>query len=144
LPIDIKRCIIFGKNRKIKNMETRRMPHKLRVDTSDLQYIKANDYKGLEYDYKGQPFTGFELYGYYENGQVVGECEYVNGEQMGWDIQYYENGNVETESLDYGATNVYYAKYDIEGNKILSHFFAPEFLEKVCAITGEDPNNVKK
>lgn len=94
-------------------------------------------------NYRGQPFTGFELDGYYENGQVVGECEYVNGEQMGWVIQYYEDSNVETESLNYGATTVYFAEYDSDGNKS-SHFFAPEFLEKVCAITGEDPNNVKK
>lgn len=122
----------------------KRMPDKIRVDTEDLQSMRVGAYIGEDMNYKGTPFTGFEIYGYYENGQVVGEFEYVNGERMGWTIEFYDNGVIMNESLDYGATNVYYATYDRDGTKTGSHFFAPELLEKVCALTGEDPNNVKK
>lgn len=125
-------------------MKTIRMPHKIRVDSSDLEIGDIGKYIGVDRIYQGQPFTGFKLDGYYENGQVSDECEYVNGEQMGWDIQFYENGNVETESLSYGATSVYFAKFNEDGTKIGSHFFAPEFLEEVCKITGEDPENVRR
>lgn len=122
-----------------------RRPDKIRVDVDDLEKGKTNVYTGGLYrNYQGKPFTGFMVDGYYENGQIAGESEYVNGEDIGWEIEYYDNGLVEKESLDYGATNVYYAEYDREGNKVLSGFFAPELLEKVCAITGEDPNNVKE
>ena len=57
----------------------KRMPNKIRVDTEDLQYIKGNDYIGVDMNYQGKPFTGFEIDGYYENGQIAGEIEYVNG-----------------------------------------------------------------
>ncbi|MFK7099716.1 hypothetical protein V3468_03425 [Flavobacterium oreochromis] len=125
-------------------MQTRRMPHKQRVDTEDLEYAKGNDYFGVDRNYNGQPFTGFQIDGYYENGQIAAECEYVNGEQIGWDVRFFENGNVETESLSYGATSVYFANFNEDGTKIGSHFFAPEFLEEVCKITGEDPENVRR
>lgn len=50
-----------------------------------------NDYTGGAYhNYKGKPFTGFALDGYYENGQVAGEREYVNGEDIGWIIMIME------------------------------------------------------
>ncbi len=125
-------------------MNNKRRPEKIRVDYDDLEEGKMNDYTGGAYrNYKGKPFTGFALDGYYENGQVAGEREYVNGEDIGWIISYYDNGNIEYESLDYGATNVFFKEYDYEGNSLGSHFFAPELLEKVCAITGEDPENVK-
>ncbi|MEC3876492.1 hypothetical protein [Chryseobacterium salviniae] len=123
----------------------KRMPNKIRVDTEDLQSVRVGTYVGEDMNYQGKPFTGFEIYGYHENGEIAGEFEYVDGERMGWDIQYYDNGFVERESLDYGATTVYFNKFDRDGNKILGGFVADkELLYKVCAITGEDPNNVKE
>ena len=123
----------------------KRMPNKIRVDTEDLQSVRVGTYVGEDMNYQGKPFTGFEIYGYHENGEIAGEFEYVDGERMGWDIQYYDNGFVERESLDYGATTVYFNKFDRDGNKILGGFVADkELLYKVCAITGEDANNVKE
>lgn len=122
----------------------KRMPNKIRVDSEDLQYVKGNDYFGVEYNYQGKPFTGFELDGYYENGQVACETEYVDGEQMGWVIEFYDNGMVERETLNYGATTVYFNEFDEDGNKTIGGFVAKHLLEKVCAITGENPNNVKE
>ncbi|WP_390450210.1 hypothetical protein [Chryseobacterium sp. Alg-005] len=90
-----------------------------------------NIYSGGVYrSYNGKPFTGFIIHGYYENGQIAGETEYVNGEDIGWVIEFYENGNVRNESLEYGATDVYFAEYDKEGNKISSHFFASGTIRK--------------
>jgi len=77
---------------------TKRMPNKVRVDTEDLQSVRIGTYIGEDMTYQGKPFTGFEIYGYYENEQIAGEFEYVDGERMGWDIQYYDNGLVERES----------------------------------------------
>lgn len=68
---------------------------KIYIFAKDLQYIKGNDYIGVDMNYQGKPFTGFEIDGYYENGQIAGEIEYVNGEQMGWVIEFYDNGFVE-------------------------------------------------
>lgn len=123
----------------------KRRPEKERVDIDDLEEKDMNICTGgMFYDYMNKPFTGFMIHGYFENGQISGETEYVNGEDIGWVIEYYENGNTENESLQYGATNVYFADYKDDGTKISSHFFARELLQKVCAITGEDPDNVKE
>ncbi|MDR6158689.1 MULTISPECIES: toxin-antitoxin system YwqK family antitoxin [Chryseobacterium] len=123
-----------------------RRPDKIRVDIDDLEKAQTNVYTGGLYrNYQGRPFTGFMIDGYYENGQIAGESEYVNGEDIGWEIEFYDNGMVERESLNYGATTVYFNKFDRDGNKILGGFVADkELLYKVCAITGEDPNNVKE
>ena len=123
-------------------MNTKRMPDKQRIDFEDLQSTGVGTYIGQDMNYKGAPFTGFEIYGYHENGKIAGEFQYVNGERMGWTIEYYDNGEVENETLNYGATTVYFAEYDKEGKKTGSHFFAKELLEKVCAFTGEDPRNI--
>jgi hypothetical protein len=123
-----------------------RRPDKIRVDIDDLEKGQTNIYTGGLYrNYQGKPFTGFMIDGYYENGQIAGESEYVNGEDIGWEIEFYDNGLVERESLNYCATTVYFNKFDKAGNKILGGFVADkELLYKVCDITGEDPDNVKE
>ena len=73
------------------------MPHKIRVDTEDLQSVRVGTYIGEDMTYQGKPFTGFEIHGYYENEQAAGETEYIDGEQMGWVIEFYDNGFVERE-----------------------------------------------
>jgi hypothetical protein len=111
-----------------------RRPDKIRVDIDDLEKGQTNIYTGGLYrNYQGKPFTGFMIDGYYENG-----------EDIGWEIEFYDNGLVERESLNYCATTVYFNKFDKAGNKILGGFVADkELLYKVCDITGEDPDNVK-
>lgn len=121
-----------------------RMPDKIRVDTEDLQSVRIGTYIGEDMTYQGKPFTGFEIHGYYENGQAAGETEYINGEQMGWVIEFYDNGFVERETLNYGATTVYFNEFDRDGNKTIGGFIAKHLLKKVCAITGEDSNNIKE
>lgn len=124
-----------------------RQPHKIRIDRDDLKDIPGtiNPYTGLTYlSYQGQPFNGFRQSGYYDNGQVVNEFEYVDGEDIGWRISFYENGMVERESLDYGQTTVFFVKYDEQGNKTLGGFLAEGLLDEVCAITGQDPKDVER
>jgi antitoxin component YwqK of YwqJK toxin-antitoxin module len=122
----------------------KRMPDKIRVNKSELRYVRSNPYKGEEYEYQGRPFTGFKLSGYHNNGQVASEFEYVNGEELGWEITYYDNGQAESESFDYGATTVYYAEYDREGNKTFSGYTAEVYLKTLCDITGQNPDEVDR
>jgi antitoxin component YwqK of YwqJK toxin-antitoxin module len=125
-------------------MSNKRRPEIIRVDNEDLKFERVGTYIGDDMSYKGKPFTGFEIYGYHQNGNIAGELEYVDGERMGWAIQYYDNGNVERESLDYGATTVYFNEFDQDGNKIIGGFLEKELLHKVCSITGENPDNIKE
>lgn len=128
-------------------MNNTRRPDKVRIDWEDLEKIKGkhNIYTGgLLYNYQGKPFTGFRIDCYHDNGQMAGEQEYVDGEDIGWSISFHDNGVAERETLNYGATTVYHAKYDRDGNKISSYFFAAELLDELCAITGQDPNDVDR
>ena len=118
------------------------MPHKIRVDILDLEEMDANIYYGVNMNYQGKPFTGFALDGYYPNGQVAGEIEYVDGEQMGWLLDYYENGMLEREALCYGQATVFFQTFDKEGNKTFGGFLDDHLLQKICDITGENPENV--
>jgi len=35
---------------------------------------------------------------------------------MGWHVEYYENGKIEYERLNYGDSTVVFRYYDLEGN----------------------------
>ena len=118
----------------------RRMPEQLRVDYEDLtETDKMNIYKG-------EPFTGFAVGTDYAFGerQVTWEEQYVDGEDLGWLITYHDNGMVKNETLNLGATSVYYVDYDEEGNCLGDSFQADKkLLEELCKIIGEDPKNAK-
>ncbi|KAB1160345.1 hypothetical protein F7018_00265 [Tenacibaculum aiptasiae] len=125
----------------------KRMPEQIRIDYEDLtETKKVNIYTGgLYMDYKGEPFTGFAVGTDYASGkrEVTWEQQYVKGEGIGWSIDYYNNGMIKNESLDIGATNVYFVEYDEEGNSLGDNFFAEDLLEELCEIIGEDPKNAK-
>ncbi len=124
-------------------MSNRRMPDLIRVDNEDLKKVRVGTYAGSDKEYNGKPFTGFAVLGYYENDEVVCETQYVNGEQEGWVLEFYDNGQLQRETLNYGATTVFFREFDTEGKKIAGGFVAPEFLlTEVCEHIGEDPKNV--
>jgi len=93
-------------------------PNKDRVDLDDLEFWKDNKYFGDDYYYNSEPFTGFAVNSYYDNGNVENEIEYIDGEPLGWEIEYYENGKINIETLNYGENSVYSVEYDEEGVKI--------------------------
>jgi len=112
-------------------------PEIIRVSEDQLESKGHGKYTGLEYWYKGKPFTGFVVDDFYPNGNIQGEQEYVNGETMGWRVKYYENGEIEYECLYYGATGVFFREYDINGKILDEGFTAPkEFYNKIALETG--------
>ncbi|PTX63779.1 hypothetical protein C8N46_101385 [Kordia periserrulae] len=108
-------------------------PEKIRVDIENLEYWKTGTYTGVDYKYNGKPFTGFAVLGYYNNGQIEGEWEYHDGEKLGWEIDYYENGNIKEKTLTYGATSIVFYEYDEQGNIIDHGFVAPKTIYNECA-----------
>ena len=108
-------------------------PELQRVHEDDLEYVRNGTYIGLFYNYKGKPFTGYMVLGYYDNGNVEIEYEYFEGEQMGWEVEYYENGKVKDKTLMYGATSIVYYEYDEAGNETEVGFVASKSLYNKCA-----------
>ncbi|WP_093670800.1 hypothetical protein [Tenacibaculum sp. MAR_2009_124] len=98
------------------NQELKRS-EKIRVKEEDLDDKGTGKYTGLEYWYEGKPFTGFVVFSYHDNGFVASEQEYVDGQTMGWAVDYHDNGKIEYESLEYGASSVVFYEYDTEGNQ---------------------------
>ncbi|MGB0868731.1 MAG: hypothetical protein ACPGSD_03960 [Flavobacteriales bacterium] len=125
----------------------KRMPEQPRVDYNNLTETgKPNIYTGGVYlNYNGKPFTGFAIEADYSTGEriIIWEQQYVNGEDIGWEISYHDNEMVDSESLSIGATNVYFVNNDEEGNCLGDHFFSPDLLDELCEIIGEDPANAK-
>jgi hypothetical protein len=88
-------------------------PEIQRVDDKDLEFIKMLSTGGFLH-YQGKPFTGFEVTDYYEDGTIWSEQEYAEGQVMGWEVNYYDNGKVADKSLMLGLTSVCTADYDYE------------------------------
>ncbi|CAM1361976.1 hypothetical protein [Tenacibaculum xiamenense] len=91
------------------NQELKR-PEKERVFFKNLEGKDSGKYIGAEYWYKGEPFTGFVVFSYCDNGFIASEQEYVDGQTMGWVVDYHENGKIEYESLEYGASSVVFLR----------------------------------
>lgn len=120
------------------NNELKR-PDIIRVDEKDLQCVGHGKYTGGELWYKGKPFTGFEVIDRHPNGNILIEQEHVDGQTMGWEVEYYENGKIKYESLEYGATSVVFRKFDEEGNLLEEGWVAPvEYYNAVAKETGMD------
>ena len=92
-------------------------PELERVYFENLEGKGSGKYTGAEYWFKGKPFTGFVVFSYHSNGLVASEQEYVNGQTMGWAVDYHQNGRIEYESLEYGASSIVFYEYDEEGNQ---------------------------
>ena len=108
-------------------------PEMIRVLEEDLEYWKTGTYINEDYKYMGEPFTGFAVGGYYDNGNIEAEREYHNGEHIGWEVEYHENGKVAYETLMYGATSIIYNEYDEYGEKVDGGFVATKSLYNECA-----------
>lgn len=104
-----------------------------RVDDNDLTFVKPGTYIGSFFNYQNEPFTGYRVLGYHDNGNIEIEYEYFEGEQMGWEVEYYENGKVKDKTLMYGATSIVYYEYDEAGNETEVGFVAPKALYNECA-----------
>ena len=120
-------------NSKLKRPEIRR------VDEKYLTVVGHGKYTDVEFHYQGQPYTGFVVIDRHVNGNVAFEQEYVNGQTMGWEVEYYENGKIKLESLEYGATSVVFYEYSETGALLEGGFVAPkEYYNKVADQTGMD------
>ncbi len=118
------------------NQELKR-PDKIRVKEEDLDDKGTGKYTGLEYWYKGEPFTGFVVFSYHDNGFIASEQEYVDGQTMGWAVDYHDNGKIEYESLEYGASSVVFYEYDDQGNQTDGGFVNTKALyNSVARYTG--------
>jgi len=112
-------------------------PEIVRVFFEDLEGKGSGKYTGAEYWYEGKPFKGFVVFAYHDNGYVASEQEYVEGQTMGWAVDYHENGKIEYESLEYGASSIVFYEYDEEGNKVNGGFVNTKALyNSVARLTG--------
>jgi len=115
-------------------MNNLKQEHKVRVEENDLEIIGHSDGGYMTYHYQGKPFSGYMVIDYHENGDVMYEEEYREGEHMGWDNVYYENGQIERETLMYGATGLEFYKYDEEGNLLIGGKQVPDDIyDKIVA-----------
>jgi hypothetical protein len=113
-------------------------PEIQRVAEKDLEFIEMLSTGGFLH-YQGKPFTGFEVTDYYEDGTIWSEQEYAEGQVMGWEVNYYDNGKVADKSLMLGLTSVCTAKYDYEGNIEDAYWITSKKLYNMCAeLTGMD------
>lgn len=114
-------------------------PEIIRKKESELESKGVGKYTGSEYWYQGKPFTGFVIYEFHSNGNIAFEAEHVDGQTMGWDVEYYENGKIKHESLEYGATSVVFRKFNKEGVLTKEGWVAPvEYYNAVAKETGMD------
>lgn len=107
-------------------------PNKERVDLDNLEYWRDNKYFGDDYKYNGNPFTGFAVISSYDNNVIEHEVEYINGEPLGWEVEYFENGKIKEETLNYGENSVFSVEYDEEGNKIAGGLIASKEIYEEC------------
>ncbi|WP_333809341.1 hypothetical protein [Flavobacterium sp.] len=68
----------------------------LRVKQEDLKLVGIDSGGSEILHYKGKPFTGIKLI-YEDAGWLSGEIEFKNGYREGWEREYYENGQLESE-----------------------------------------------
>ncbi|MGQ3677693.1 toxin-antitoxin system YwqK family antitoxin [Tenacibaculum discolor] len=118
------------------NQELKRS-EKTRMFYEDLEAKGSGKYTGVEFWYKGRPFTGFVVFSYHENGLIASEQEFVDGQTMGWAVDYHENGKIEYESLRYGASSVVFYEYDEQGKQTDGGFVNTKALyNSVARYTG--------
>lgn len=68
----------------------------LRVKQEDLELVGIDSGGSEILHYKGEPFTGIKLI-YEDAGWLSGEIEFKNGYREGWEREFYENGQLESE-----------------------------------------------
>jgi antitoxin component YwqK of YwqJK toxin-antitoxin module len=114
-------------------------PEVIRKKDSELNMVGNGVYTGEEYWYEGKPFNGFVVFDYYENGNILLEIEHANGQTMGWHVEYYENGKIKYERLNYGDSTVVFRYFDEEGNKTREYWPDRESYNEVAKETGMVP-----
>jgi len=113
-------------------------PGIVRVFEENLEYKGTGKYIGEEFWYRGEPFTGFVVFEYYSNGFVKFEQEYVDGQTMGWEVEYHPNGKIKLETLMYGATSVVFREFNEQGDLASDEgwVYPKEFYNSVARYTG--------
>ena len=111
----------------------------VRVYFKDLEMVGNGKYIGEEYWYQGKPFYGFVIFDYHKNGNIMFETEHANGQTMGWHVEYYEDGKISYERLNFGATTVLYRYYDVDGNITEEYWPGPTHYNSVAKETGMEP-----
>ena len=116
-------------------------PNVIRVNEDKLEDKGHGIYTGAEYWQNNKPFTGFAVASYYENGNIALEVEHANGQTMGWHVEYYENGKIKYERLNYGDSTVVFRYFDEDGNKTREYWPDKKSYNKVAKETGMEPLN---
>lgn len=113
-------------------------PEIIRIHFEKLECRGSGKYIGEEYWHQGKPFTGFVVFDYHDNGFVEFEQEHVDGQTMGWEVEYYPNGKIKLETLMYGATSVVFREFDEQGNLTSDEgwVYPKEFYNSVARYTG--------
>lgn len=115
-------------------------PEIIRRHYKNLEDKGHGKYIGEEYWYKGEPYTGFVIFEYHDNGSVLLEQEHVNGQTMGWEIEYFSNGMIKEETLMYGATSVVFREYSEQDELITEGWVSQrEYYNIVAKETGMEP-----
>lgn len=114
-------------------------PDVIRVDENQLTYMGHGKYTGEEFNYRGKPFTGFVVMDRYENGNILFEKEYVNGQITGWEVEYHENGIIKEETLMAGATVIMYREFSKDGALLDEEWLESKaFYNEIAEETGMD------
>jgi len=114
-------------------------PEVIRKNKNELESHGVGKYTGEEYWYKGEPFNGFVIFDYYDNGNILFEKEHANGQTMDWHVEYYENGKIEYERFNYGDSTVVFRYYDLEGNITQEYWPDKPSYNEVAKETGMEP-----
>lgn len=100
--------------------------HKLRLNYDLLE--SDGSASGTKY-YEGKLFSGFAVFDYFQNGNVMYEEEYVKGELMGWTYLYHTNGNLKKRVFQLWESDFEYHDYDENGIETDFGILAePQFL----------------
>lgn len=114
-------------------------PNILRVDEKQLTFMGHGKYVGEEFNYRGKPFTGYVVMDYHENGNILLEQEYVDGQVCGWEVEYHENGVIKEETLMAGATSIVYREFSKDGTLLDEGWLESKaFYNEIADETGMD------
>lgn len=88
---------------------------KTRVPEDGIEVVSYSEGGYMTIHYQGKPFSGYLVMDYHTNGNIMFEEEYKEGEHLGWDNEYHENGQLKDSTLMVGATVLTFYEFDENG-----------------------------
>jgi len=99
-------------------MQTLNQPNKPRVPLNSIEHVKPGEGGYTITHYEGEPFNGYMILDYNEDGSIQFEEEYKSGKHLGWDNLYFQNGKIKEQTLSVGNTVLQFIEYNKNGKKI--------------------------